>query len=85
MHAEWAKAGKWPESLPLVVSNTVIKDVLLGVLRDVDAGAKKTRMDLEAIRTAIDFEEKGTRFYENLRDQVTDPKEKAFFRSPLKD
>ena len=79
LHAEWAKAKKWPESLPLVVSNTAIKDVLLGVLKSVDTGAEKDADDLEAVRTAIDFEEKGTKFYENLRDQVTDPKEKAFF------
>jgi rubrerythrin len=79
LHTEWAKAGKWPESLPLVVSNTVIKDVLLGVLKSVDAGAEKDADDLEAVRTAIDFEEKGAKYYEDLRDQVTEPKEKAFF------
>jgi rubrerythrin len=79
LHTEWTKAGKWPESLPLVVSNTVVKDVLLGVLKSVDAGAEKDATDLEAVRTAIDFEEKGTKFYENFRDQVTDPKERAFF------
>ncbi len=79
LHTELAKAGKWPESLPLMVSNTIVKDVLLGVLKSVDTGAEKGADDLEAVRTAIDFEEKGTKFYENLRDQVTDQKEKAFF------
>jgi rubrerythrin len=79
MHAEWSKAGKWPDSLPLTVSNTTVKDVLLGVLKSVDTGAEKDADDLEAVRTAIDFEEKGTKYYETLRDQVTNPKEKAFF------
>ena len=58
LHAEWIKAGKWPESLPLAVGNTVVKDVLLGVLKSVDAGAEKDADDLEAVRTALDFEEK---------------------------
>ena len=79
LHTEWAKAGKWPESVPLAVSSTVVKDLLLGVLKGVDKGAERDADDLEAVRTAIGFEEKGTKFYENLRDQVTDPKEKAFF------
>ena len=79
LHAEWDKAGKWPESLPLVVSNTVIKDVLTGVLKKVDTSAESDANDLEAVRTAIDFEEKGTQFYQGLRDRATDPKEKAFF------
>ncbi len=79
LHAEWTKTGKWPDSLPLVVNNTVVKDVLLNALKGVDTGAEKDASDLEAVRTAIDFEEKGTKFYENLCDQVTEPREKAFF------
>ena len=58
LHAEWTKGGKWPESLPLAVSNTVVKDVPLGVLKSVDTGAEKDADDLEAVRTALDFEEK---------------------------
>jgi len=74
LHAEWEKSGKWPESLPLALSNTVIKDVLAGVLSKVDAVAESDANDLEAVRTAIDFEEKGSAFYASLRDQVTDRK-----------
>jgi len=33
--------------------------------------------DLEAVRTAIDFEAKGVTYYAELRDAVSDPKEKA--------
>ena len=35
--------------------------------------------DLAAVRKAIDFEEKGAAFYRRLRDQLTNPQEKAFF------
>jgi rubrerythrin len=35
--------------------------------------------DLEAVRTAIDFEAKGAKLYAELRDAVSDPQEKEFF------
>ena len=35
--------------------------------------------DLKAIRTAIAFEAQGATFYARLRDEVSEPKEKAFF------
>ena len=41
--------------------------------------AKGDADDLKAIRVAIEFEAKGAEYYARLRDQVRDPKEKAFF------
>ena len=35
--------------------------------------------DLSAVRTAIDFEAKGAKFYADLRDSLSNPKEKEFF------
>jgi rubrerythrin len=35
--------------------------------------------DLKALQTAIDFEAQGAAFYAKLRDEVSDPREKAFF------
>jgi len=79
LHAKWQKAEKWPETVPLKVRDTSVKDVLLGVLKKVEQGPATDADDLAAIRTAIDFEFKGVTFYEKLRDMVEDPKEKAFF------
>ncbi len=79
LHGEWRRAGKWPEDLPLVVGDTAIKDVLLEVIGAVETASPRDADDLEAVRTAIDFEEKGVAFYEQLRDQVSAPGEKAFF------
>ncbi|HVN23174.1 MAG TPA: ferritin family protein [Syntrophorhabdales bacterium] len=79
LSAEWKKAGKWPDDLPLIVGDTLIKDVLVEVINSVDTGEEKDADDLEAVRTAIGFEEKGAKFYEDLRNQVTAAKEKAFF------
>lgn len=79
LHDTWAKNKTWPETVPLKVRTTVVKDVLK------DAVAKAGKMppgdedDLKALRTAIDFEAKGEKYYGELRDGVADPREKAFF------
>jgi rubrerythrin len=79
LHQKWEKAEKWPETVPLKVQDTIVKDILAGFIKKVDQLPKGDTDDLEAIRTAIDFEMKGSRFYAELRDNVSDPREKQFF------
>src|SRR4030043_1985276 len=71
LHQKWAKQEKWPETVPLKVKNTIVKDILLEFVKKVDKTAKGDSNDLEAIRTAIDFEAKGAKFYADLRDSVS--------------
>ena len=79
LKTEWDKKGIWPETLPLKVKETEIKEILTKFLQKVDQKATSDDDDLQAVRTAIDFEQKGTEFYKKLRDAVTDKKEKEFF------
>ena len=79
LHQKWAKQQRWPESLPLKVGNTVVKDILADFVKKVDEKSPSDADDLEAVRTAIDFEAKGAKFYADLRDSVTNPREKEFF------
>ncbi len=79
LHEKWRQQEKWPDTVPLKVSDTVVKDILLDFLKKVDKTAKGDADDLEAVRTAIEFEAKGAKYYAQLRDDVTDPKEKQFF------
>lgn len=79
LKGEWEKKGIWPESLPLSVKGTEIKEILTKLLEKSDAKAPSDEDDLQAVRTALDFEAKGTEFYKKLRDAVTDRKEKEFF------
>ena len=79
LHAKWSKQEKWPETVPLRVKDTIVKDILLEFVQKVDETAKGDANDLEAVRTAIDFEVKGAKFYARLRDSVSHPKEKEFF------
>ncbi len=79
LHAKWQKQEKWPESVPFAVNNTNIKNVLLNTIKNVENTAKADTDDLDAVKTAVDFEEKGVEFYKKLRDASADIKEKEFF------
>lgn len=79
LHQKWAKQEKWPETVPLMVRDTIVKDILAEFIERVDETAKGNSDDLEAVRTALDFEAKGAKFYAELRDSVSNPKEKQFF------
>ena len=75
----WKKQEKWPETVPLQVKNTVVKDVLKDFVKKSAAMPAGDDDDLIAIRTAIDFEAKGAAFYARLSEAVIDLREKAFF------
>jgi rubrerythrin len=79
LHEKWEKKETWPETVPLKVKTTIVKDVLKDILQKGERKAEKDEDDLAAVRTAIDFEAKGVSHYARLRDEVSDPKEKAFF------
>jgi rubrerythrin len=79
LHEKWEKNEKWPETVPLKVRYTIVKDVLKEAVTEVEGEPEKDDDDLTAVRTAIDFEEKGSLHYARLRDEVSDPKEKGFF------
>ncbi len=76
---KWAKKEQWPETVPLKVKDTIVRDVLLGFLKKIDETAEGDSNDLEAVRTAIEFEAKGAKYYADLRDNVSAPNEKLFF------
>jgi rubrerythrin len=79
LHRKWEKSETWPETVPLKVKDTIVRDVLKEAVAKVEREPEKDDDDLKAVRTAIDFEEKGYMHYAGLRDEVSDPKEKGFF------
>jgi len=79
LHQKWEKQQKWPTTVPLQVHKTVVKDILLDFIKKMDETSESDSSDLEAVRTAIDFEAKGAKFYGELRNSVTDAKERQFF------
>ena len=79
LHDAWEKSERWPETVPLKVEDTLVKEVFKDVIKKVDKIPEEDADDLEAVRTAIEFEAKGVKYYAELRDSVSDVKEKAFF------
>jgi rubrerythrin len=79
LHEKWVKGEKWPETVPLEVEGTNVKKILNGIIRKIDETREGDSNDLKAVRTAIDFEAKGSRYYAELSAMVADSKEKQFF------
>lgn len=79
LQEKWQKQEQWPETVPLQVNNTIVKDVLKDLLARVEKMPQGDDDDLKAVRGALDFEAQGAKFYASLRDSVTDPREKKFF------
>ena len=79
LHAKWAANDTWPETIPLTVRNTNIQNILSQTLKNIDRTARTDAGDLDAIRTACDFEKSGVEFYAKLRDESVDTREKDFF------
>ena len=79
LHEEWTAQGRWPETVPLTVKQTNVRDILLNTLKGVGKAEASDADDREAVRTAAEFEEKGVVFYKNLAASSTDEREKAFF------
>jgi rubrerythrin len=78
LHEKWERNEKWPETAPLRVKDTIVKNVLKDSVQKIDKMPERDD-DLEAIKTAIDFKAKGASHYTKLRDDVSDPKERQFF------
>jgi len=79
LHKKLSQQGTWPESVPLTVKGSNLKNVLKDFLQKAEKDAPADIDDQEAIKIAIDFEGKGYMFYAGLRDAVDNPEEKKFF------
>ncbi|MBN1828635.1 MAG: ferritin family protein [Deltaproteobacteria bacterium] len=79
LYRVWESKGSWPGTVPLKVENTVVKDILKNMIDKAKSEPTGDIDDLAALKEAIDFEAAGASFYARLRDEVNDPKEKAFF------
>lgn len=74
----WKGERKWPETVPLKVSETAVRTVF-GKAAKAAGSASGDADDLQAVRTAIEFEARGAQFYAKLSEESKEPREKAFF------
>lgn len=76
---EWRKQNRWPETVPLTIKNTVVRDIFLRTVQEAGEKQESDGDDLDAIRTAIEFEARGAKLYAELRDALSAPLERDFF------
>ena len=79
IEASWKTNDSFPETVPAKIKGTDVKRILKDLLEATDGLPETDDSELEALRTAMDFEASGVALYTRLRDLVADPKEKAFF------
>ncbi len=79
LHEKWEKEEQWPESVPLEVAGSNLKATLQKVVDATHSQDPGDAGDLEAVRTAINFEAEGVKFYKKLSESSQDKQEKAFF------
>jgi rubrerythrin len=79
VHKTLQKEGKWPETVPIKVKGTDVKNVVKKLVDAVDTTSKADVDDLKAVEIAIDFETKGEKFYRDLAAHVENPVEKKFY------
>ena len=77
MEERWKEA--FPETIVPEIHGMDLQGTLKDLLATLDTLPETDQDELQAIRTAIDFEKKGADRYIRLRNFVTDEKEKAFF------
>jgi rubrerythrin len=79
LHKKLADQGKWPETIPLNVKGSNLQNVLKDFLDKLEKDSPAEVDDHEAVKIAVDFEEKGYKFYASLKDAVDSQAEKKFF------
>jgi rubrerythrin len=79
LHTRLKAQDKWPETLPLTVNKTDIRELLISVLKKIDKAQACDAGDREALRVAAEFEDKGVVFYRQLAASSSDEREKMFF------
>ena len=78
LHGKLVSNGKWPEDVPIEVKGTTVRDIL----KALPAKARKDDHDdddIRALKHAMEFEKKGSKFYSDLAGACSNKMEKNFF------
>jgi rubrerythrin len=71
--------GSWPESVPLEVAGTDVRQRLFAIARDTAEVAAHDADDMNALRKAESFEAAGSALYQDLSAACANPREASFF------
>jgi len=79
LHEKWKANERWPETIPLTVKGTDVRNMLKGILLKAKDAPVGDADDLKAIEEACDFEAKGEKLYREMSEASADEREKKFF------
>jgi len=72
-------SGKWPEKAEASFTRDVPANIFAEALAHSKEKEKGTADDIEALRTALSFEEEGIKYYQENAAAASDPLEKKFY------
>lgn len=78
LHKKLEERSKWPEGFSIDISTRVI-EALGRLSKEATTSPESDDDDVNAVKIAIEFEQKGEEFYARLADQAKDKAEKRFF------
>lgn len=79
LHEKLVSEGQWPTDVPIEVSGTNIRKVLDEMVGKLESSVSHDDDDVKALKRAIEFEAKGSRFYAELAESCENEREKSFF------
>jgi rubrerythrin len=79
LHEKLISAGTWPKDVPIQIKDTNVRNVLNELTAKLDSSTQHNDDDMAALRKAVEFEGKGSKFYSDLADACQNPMEKNFF------
>ena len=79
VYQDLKKKGKWEERITVVGNPNLVKTIFAEAMARIDKDIKASTSDLEALKKAMDLEERGQRLYTDLAEKATDPLEKRFY------
>ena len=78
LHKKLEERSKWPEGFSIAVTSRVT-EALGRLSKEATTSPESDEDDVNAVKVAIEFEQKGEEFYARLADQAKDKAEKRFF------
>jgi len=74
------KTGDWPDRPALFAAQSPLKTIFEEAREQLDQNVKVETDDIEAVKMAREYEEKGLRFYQDLADRAKALIEKKFYQ-----
>ncbi len=79
VYRDLEKKGKWEKRITVVGNPGRVKTVFADAVEKIGKDIKAGTSDLEALKKAMDLEERGQKLYNGLAEKAADPLEKRFY------